>query len=518
MATRNWSIIAGILVAAAMFALMRQADASTAQCWMGAGATLCVGWWVYVSMPPTARFWSSAVGLIVAAAVFFAMQAGQASREQCWTAAVTALCACWWVFESLPLAATSLVPLVILPLTGVLTVEKAAASYSDPLILLFLGGFMISKAVEHWGAHRRIAQWTVALVGASSGRGVVFGIMLATTLVSMWISNTATALMMLPVALAILERDKSGKLAVPLLLGVAYSASIGGIATPVGSPPNGVFIGVFEKATGTTVPFHQWMLLGVPIALIMLVAAWLLLTFRLGEVEPIHFATNEKWTTPQKRTLAVFGLVSLGWITRAIPFGGWSEWLHVAHSHDMMVAVAGAVALFMIPSGDDEHGGCLLDWPIAKQISWGVLILFGGGIAIATAFEVSGLSEVIGSKFQRLQDWPTLAILATLCFFVTFLSEFTSNTATSNVLMPILAAVAKANGMNPALLMVPATFSNSLAFMMPVGTPPNAIVYGTGHVRIRHMIRAGFVLNLVGAVVVTLFCWALLPAIFGQSG
>jgi solute carrier family 13 (sodium-dependent dicarboxylate transporter), member 2/3/5 len=462
----------------------------------------------------TARFWSTIAGVLVATAIFFTMLEEGASQDQSWTAAVAGLCACWWVFEALPLAATSLVPLVLLPLGGVLSPEKTAAAYGDPYVLLFLGGFMISAAAEHWGAHRHIAQKTVSLVGGSSGRSLVFGIMLATTLISMWISNMATALMMLPVALAIMERDKSGKLAVPLLLGVAYCSSIGGIATPVGTVPNGVFMAIYKETTGQTVTFFQWMLLGVPISLVMLVAAWLLLTFRLGGVEAVQFETNEKWTTPQKRALAVFGLVCVGWITREIPFGGWSTWFNVPHAHDMMVAIAGALLLFLIPSGDSEKGGRLLTWSVAERIPWGVLILFGGGIAIATAFESSGLSELIGSKVERLKDWPTLAVIATLCFSVTFLSEFTSNTATANILMPILAAMAKASGMNPVMLMIPATFSNSLAFMMPVGTPPNAIVYGSGHVRIGNMVRVGFVLNLIGAAIVTLFCWALLPVIF----
>jgi len=464
------------------------------------------------------RFWSTIVGVAAAAGAFVVLQHNEATHAQCWTAAITTLCAFWWVFESLPLPATSLIPLVLLPATGVLTAERAAASYGHTFILLFLGGFMLSAAAEHWGAHHRIAELTVSLVGGKSGRGTVFGVMLATCLVSMWISNTAVALMMLPVAVAIMERDSSGKLAVPLLLGVAYSASIGGIATPVGTAPNGVFMGVYKEITGDSIPFYQWMLYGVPIMILMLIAAWVTLTFRLGGVASVQFASDEAWTKPQKRTLAVFGLVCLGWIFREVPFGGWSNWLHIPYTDDMMVAIAGAVALFLIPSGDEVAGGRLLNWSIAERIPWGVLILFGGGIAIATAFDSSGLSTVVGSKFQRLQDWPLLAIIAMLCFATTFLSEFTSNTATANVLMPILAAMAKANGMDPIMLMIPATFSNNLAFMMPVGTPPNAIAYGTGHVRIRDMVRVGFVLNVIGAIIVTIYTWWMLPIIFPPSG
>jgi sodium-dependent dicarboxylate transporter 2/3/5 len=249
----------------------------------------------------------------------------------------------------------------------------------------------------------------------------------------------------------------------------------------------------------------------------MLVAAWLLLTWRVGDVGKISFTTKEKWTTPQKRTLAVFGLVCLGWITREIPFGGWQAWLGVPNSHDMTVAVAGAIALFLIPSGDKDEGGRLINWQVAERIPWGVLILFAGGIAIASAFTTSGLAKVIGDKFESLQSWPPLAILAVLCFAVTFLSEFTSNTATANILMPVLASMAIANKMDPAMLMLPATFSNSLAFMMPVGTPPNAIAYGTGHVHMRDMVRAGFVLNIIGAVIVTFYCWWMLPLVISRA-
>jgi sodium-dependent dicarboxylate transporter 2/3/5 len=509
--------IAGGFVALGVFAAMWFYDYDPAQCAVAALATLAVGWWVNASWPLTKEFWSIASGAILAAAVFLLMDRAGMPRNQSWTGAVTALCAWWWVFESLPLAVTALFPAALFPLTGVLTPAQVASSYGDPYILLFFGGFVLSAAAEYWGAHRRLAQMTVAWVGGSSGRSVVFGIMLATTLVSMWIGNTAVALMMLPVAVAVLEQDRSGKLAVPLLLGVAYCASIGGIATPVGTAPNGVFMSIFQRTTGDTVPFHEWMVLATPVSLMMLVAAWLLLTWRLGDVGAISFTTKEKWTTPQKRTLAVFGLVCVGWITREIPYGGWQAWLNIPSSHDMTVALAGAVALFLIPSGDKERGGQLLSWDVAVRIPWGVLILFAGGIAIASAFTTSGLSEVIGSKFERLHDLPPLAILATLCFSVTFLSEFTSNTATANILMPILASMAIANNMEPAMLMVPATLSNSLAFMMPVGTPPNAIVYGTGHVRMRDMVRAGFVLNIVGAVIVTLYCWLMLPRIFGPT-
>ena len=277
----------------------------------------------------SARFLSLVGGVLIAIVAFFATQHAGLTTAQSWTAAVATLCAIWWVLEALPLSATALVPVVIFPLAGVLTTDKAAAAYGDPLILLFLGGFMLSRAAEYWGAHRRIAQVALNLIGGTSGRRVVLAVLVATTFISAWINNTATALMMLPVALALMDRDKTGKLAVPLLLSVAYGSSIGGIATPIGTAPNGIFMGVYQKATGLTVPFHQWMMLCVPITIVMMIAAWLLLTYKLSGVDDLEIPPDEQWTAPQKRTLAVFGLACLGWITREIPFGGWTTWFGV---------------------------------------------------------------------------------------------------------------------------------------------------------------------------------------------
>jgi sodium-dependent dicarboxylate transporter 2/3/5 len=308
---------------------------------------------------------------------------------------------------------------------------------------------------------------------------------------------------------------------VPLLLGVGYSASIGGIATPIGTPPNGVFMAVYRNVTGLSVPFHEWMMLGCVVALLMLVAAWVVLCWGIRGVKSVEMEHGGRWTSAQSRTLIVFGFAALAWITREIPFGGWAglleNWLGITEAGDTTVAIIAVLALFLIPSGDPE-GGRLLDWATASTIPWGVLILFGGGIAIATAFESSGLSAVIGEGVEGLRNLPPLAVIATVCLMVTFLSEVTSNTATSNILMPILAATATANDMDPALLMIPATLSNSLAFMMPVGTPPNAIVYGTGQVGIAAMVRYGLVLNLIGVAIVSLVCWKLLPIVIGARG
>jgi len=467
------------------------------------------------------RFWATLAGILLAAVVFAATRLAELTPAQCWTAAVASLCATWWILEALPMPATSLVPLAVFPITGVLTEREAAAAYGDRIVMLFLGAFMVSTAVERWGAHRRIAQAMMAVIGSTSGPRVLLAIMLATTLCSFWINNTSITLMMLPVAMAVVEQDKSGKLAVPLLLGVAYCSSIGGIATPIGTAPNGVFQTNYEKVTGETVPFHHWILLGGLVAMLMMLVAWILLSWRVRRVPAIKIEASGRWTTPQKRTMAVFGLAALAWITREVPYGGWSEWLSPligkSEAGDMTVAVAAALALFLLPSGE-KKGERLLDWETAESIPWGVLVLFGGGIALAAAFESSGLSAVMGQKVTGLSDWPLIATIGVLCLATTFFSEITSNTATANLLMPILASTAVANNMEPALLMFPATLANSLAFMMPVGTPPNAIVYASGQLRIIDMVRYGFVLNLIGVVIVTLVCWWLMPVIFGAYG
>jgi len=455
-------------------------------------------------------------GVALAAVVFAASWHAQLSSPQCWTAAITCLCAVWWLFESIPIPATSLVPFALFPIAGVLDHKEVARSYGDWLILLFLGGFMLSKAAEHSGAHRQIARAMFRVIGSGSGRQVVLAFMLATAVCSMWISNTATTLMMLPVALAVLERETTGKLAVPLMLGIAYSASIGGLATPIGTPPNGVFLSVYEATTGRDVPFPQWMLLAGVVSLIMLVVAWIVLTARLPNVGPVTLPPAGRWTPAQRRTLLVFGLAAAAWICRKVPWGGWSAWLDLPMADDSTVALLAAVSLFIIPSGEGS-GRRLLDWPTAVKIPWGILLLFGGGLAIANAFKTTGLSTVIGAQLVHLRAWPPVAVIGTVCLTVTFLTEVTSNTATASVLLPVLAAAAAAAHMDPALLMVPATLSASCAFMLPVATAPNALVFSSEKVRIADMARAGLVLNLVGTVIITLVCWKLLPVVFAVT-
>ncbi len=423
------------------------------------------------------------------------------------TLAVTVWCVVWWVFEPVPIPVTALLPLALLPLLGVLTPKEVGAAYGDKVVLLLLGGFILARALEQSGAHRRMALAMVRGFGGGSSRRLVFGFMVASALMSMWISNTATTLMLLPVALAVLERSEDSDLARPLLLGVAYAASVGGIGTPIGTPPNVVFMGVYGEVTGSDFSFLQWMGFAVPVvlALLPIVAFWL--TRRLTWRGQVLLPEVGAWTPSEIRVASVFGLTALAWITRNEPFGGWTDWFNLPYSNDAIVALLAVVLLFVLPDG---KGGRLLTWETASDIPWGMLILFGSGLAIAAAFGASGLSDSIGAALGGIAGWPILLLLAVICLCVTFLTETTSNTATTTLLMPILAAAAIGADLEPALLMVPAALSASCAFMLPVATAPNVIVFGTGRVSIATMMREGFALNLIGAAVISAMCYWLI--------
>ncbi len=434
------------------------------------------------------------------------------------TAGITALCAIWWVLEPIPIPATSMIPFAALPLTGVMKHTEVASAYGHSLILLLLGGFMLSAAVEKSGAHRRIAFALVSLSGHSD-RGLVLGFMLASGLCSMWISNTATTLMLLPVALAALEGREQTRLPPALLLGIAYSASIGGMATPVGTPPNVIFMGVYEQAIGAEISFLTWMSIGVPVTVVMVPLVWWWLTRNFDRFHPPSKTTDcslptdrPPMSSAERRVLAVFALTACAWIFRTAPAGGWTTWFGVPTAGDATVAMTAVVMLFLIPNGN--HGsetGRLLDWQTAAKIPWGLLLLFGGGIAIAKAFGVSGLSGSIGDLLANLATWPTVVMIGMIALVVTFMTEVTSNTATTTLLMPMLAAAALAAQLDPTQLMIPAALSASCAFMLPVATAPNAIVFGTGRISTTVMARQGFILNLAGVIIITAACSIILP-------
>lgn len=429
-----------------------------------------------------------------------------------WTAAITLWVAYWWVTEPIDIAATSLLPFALFPLVGVLTPTDVGRAYGNPLILLMLGGFLLSAAMEQSGVHRRIALWMVNLVGGNSGRRLVFGFMLASAVLSMWISNAATTLMLLPIVMAVVSQvSQTGdrKICVALVLGIAYAASIGGIATPIGTPPNLVFMKIYQETTGVEPTFLQWMQWALPVTILMLPLAGLWLTRGLPKKLAIVLPEVGSWRSEERRALIIFAITAVFWITRKQPWGGWSGWLSLENANDASVALLGALAMFIAPRGGGQRGQ-LLEWEHARKIPWGILILFSGGVCLASAFQQSGLSELLGNSIGGLGALPVLVLVLGICLSVTFLTELTSNTATATLLMPILAAIATANEIEPALLMVPATMSASFAFMLPVATAPNAIVFGSGHLTINRMVREGIVLNLIGVVIVAGVCYLVL--------
>ncbi|WP_292995062.1 SLC13 family permease [Nitrosomonas sp.] len=452
------------------------------------------------------RQWALIAGPLLAIAVAVGMNQSGWEDQACWTGAVAILCVVWWIFEPIPIPATAIIPLAVFPLTGVLPQEKIAAAYGSELILLMLGGFILSAAMERSGAHRRIALGMVNVIGGTSSRRIVLGFMVATAALSMWISNTATTLMMLPIALAVITQSPDKKLAIPLLLAIAYGSSIGGLGTPIGTPPNLVFMQQYESFTGSAVSFSQWMSWGLPVVLLFLPLAGLWLTRKLDYHGELVIPPAGNWRLEERRVLIIFGLTALAWVTRLEPFGGWSYWLGLKGANDAIVALVAAVILFLVPNG---RGGKLIDWESAERVPWGILILFAAGIAIAQAFVESGLSRAIADQLAVLASLHPLVMITTIALIVTFLTETTSNTATTILLMPILASAALGAGIDPALLMVPAAMSASCAFMLPVATAPNAIVFGSGHVTVANMVREGLALNFIGVVVITLVCYFL---------
>ncbi|MFK7827810.1 MAG: DASS family sodium-coupled anion symporter [Oligoflexales bacterium] len=421
----------------------------------------------------------------------------------CKTLFVTVICAFWWVLEPIPIAATSLIPLALFPLLGVLNVEELASAYGHPLILLLMGGFMLSKALEQSNTHKRLALYMINIFGQGSDRGLVGGFMITSAILSMWISNTATTLMLLPVALAIIDQSKGEHLSTPLLLGIAYASSLGGIGTPIGTPPNLILMSVYTENTGRIISFSQWAKWSIPVIIVVLPIMFVWLTRNLKTKQSFRLPSNSAWSAKEKRILGIFILTALAWITRTEPFGGWKELLSISFANDTSVAMASVLALFIIPDG---QGSSLLDWETANKIPWHVVLLFGGGIAIAKAFVSSGLSDEISSFIVQFRGYPTLSIVAILTLAISFLTELTSNTATTNLLMPILAATATSANLDPAILMVPAAMAASCAFMLPVATAPNTIIFGSQKVPIKSMLREGLVLNLVAVLAIILVC------------
>ncbi len=459
-----------------------------------------------------------------------AVPLGHATRA---TLAMMVWMATWWMTEAVEIEVTSLLPIAAFPVLGVMPLAATTAGYGADVIYLFLGGFVLAMAIQRWGLDRRIAFLTLRLVGARTS-AIVAGIMAATAFLSMWVSNTATAAMMVPIALSVVDLAllrRTGKtlaqhggipqedvdvrnLALCLLLGVAYAASIGGLGTIIGSPPNGIFVRFYEQTYGVQVSFAKWMLVGVPTMLLFLPLAWLLSTRVLFPTKMREIEGGRAWIHEESEklgplsrgelsTLVVFAFAVFFWVFRpylaGLSIAGVAPF---AKFGDAGIAVTAAIALFLIPV-DRAKGIFVIDWATAVKLPWGVLILFGGGLALAAATEANGVAQFIGSLARGFSGWPVAAVVVVVIALMVFMSELTSNTAQVATMLPILAALAPVLGVPPALLLLPATIAASCAFMMPVGTPPNAIVFGTGLVRMPQMMKAGFWLNLAGILLIT---------------
>ncbi len=449
------------------------------------------------------------------------------SAEGWRTACIAVMMGTLWITEAIPIPATALLPLVLLPLTGVTGIEAAAAPYANPVIYLFVGGFLISLSMQRWGLHRRIALAILARSG-SRPRSILAGFMLASALLSMWISNAATTLMMLPIALSVtqlLRQVDGGRaaaaFAAPLMLSLAYAASIGGMGTPIGTPPNAFLVGHMQNEFGIELGFGQFMLLGVPLMLVALPLTFWVLTRRCfqvsGEEIPGAHAIiqNEhrslgRMNTGERVTGVVFALAALLWITRPLLA---KQWPVLNQLGDAGVSMLAGLALFVIPA-NWRRGVFVMDWRHAAKLPWDVLILFGGGLTLARQIEVTGLAEWLGAQAAPLAALPLWLTVLLVCLVVTFLTELTSNTATAAALVPVAAALATGMGQPPLLLALPVCLSASCAFMLPVATPPNAIVFGSGQVSLSQMMRAGLWLNLLLAVVITVISVLLGPRLF----
>ncbi|MGD1846864.1 MAG: SLC13 family permease [Salibacteraceae bacterium] len=430
---------------------------------------------------------------------------------------LTAWMAIWWITEALPIAATALLPVVVLPVFDVVSIKSISQVYMRPIIFLFLGGFLLALAVEKWRLHERIALAILARMGTNATQ-LIFGFIVVTALLSMWISNTATTIMLLPIAIAVLQhcgkqansQKQFRSFSIALLLGIAYSASIGGTATLVGTPTNLIFTAVADELLELKVGFAQWMVFALPLAVLMLLVLLLYLTRVRFQLQQLSFKGLAPILQQQKSALGpmryeekvvagVFGIVALGWTLRTLLLNDWVPGLN-----DASLAIAGALVLFMIPSRQ-QPGKKLLAWNDTKALQWGILLLFGGGLALAQAFRESGLADWVGGQFMFLAGVPTLVILLLIIASVIFLTEITSNVATASVLLPVLAAMAQSLGLAPELLMVACTISASYAFMLPMATAPNAVVFSSEKIPMREMMKTGFYLNLIAIGVLLIY-------------
>lgn len=468
-----------------------------------------------------------ALGPAVFVAMLVAEQWQSAMSPDAWRAASIGLwMAIWWATEAIPVAVTAFLPLVIFEPLGITTLRDAAAPYANPIIFLFLGGFLMALALERWNLHRRIALAILDKTG-TDGRRLIGGFMFVCAMLSMWMTNTSTTMMLLPIVLSVIAvvRDNVSDLSeksqsdfqIAMLLGLAYSASIGGLATLVGTPPNALLIGYLADNYAIEISFARWMTVGIPVTLVMLPIAWLALTRYLYPVNvPASEAVNRHlhelreemgpMTTPEKRVAVMFVLVVLSWMLRR-PL---TEFLGLTGVSDAGIVMTAGVLFFVLPSGDPEQPR-LMTWENALRLPWGVLILFGGGLSLAAVVSNTGLALWLGESLAPLNAFGLAVLVVAAVALVIFLTELTSNLATTATLLPVMGAIAVQAGLPPLMLTVPITIAASCAFMLPVATPPNAIVFATGQITIPQMVRAGIALNLIGIFVVTIIALYVAP-------
>lgn len=471
------------------------------------------------------------VGFLLGGAIFVAMLIAPEPKglsPSGWgTAAVALLMATWWITEAIPIAATALVPIVCFPLLGISGIESTLSPYAHPLIFLFLGGFVIAIAMEKWDLHRRIALNIVSFVGTKP-HSIILGFILASAFLSMWVSNTATALMMLPIALSVLglvdQKDEAGQgiyhFSLCLLLGVAYGCNVGGMGTLIGTPPNALLAGFMEDTYGIEISFASWMKFGIPFLIIALPVLYTLLTRWIYPVTMDELPCGSQLfenklrelgaiSSPEKKVAVVFIVTALLWITRPL----FSD--AISGVSDTGIAIAAALSFFLIPERSADNG-FILKWNDVEELPWGVLILFGGGLSLASAISSSGLAEWIGQGVQVLSNLPIILLLMLVVTLIVFLTEMTSNTATTAAFLPILGSVAVGLGENPLLLALPVALAANCAFMLPVATPPNAIIYGSNRIHIPEMAKAGIWLNLVFIILTSLMAYFVAPLVFGM--
>jgi sodium-dependent dicarboxylate transporter 2/3/5 len=452
-----------------------------------------------------------AIGPILFLIVSYLPIAGLSDQGQS-VLACTVWVAFWWITEAVELPVASILPMLIFPLSGALTIEQTTSSYGNPYIYLFMGGFILGLSIEKWNLHKRIAYNIINKVGTSEKK-VLLGFMIATAFLSMWISNTATAIMMLPIGVSVASHFENSKIfSKNLMLGIAYAASIGGLATLIGTPPNIIFAGVVKESLGVEISFFDWMLFATPLSAVLLIGTWWYLSrykisadAKKGSYQPLKL---EKISIQEKRVAAIFIITAFLWITRSFI---WNKM--IPGMDDTVIAILGALLMFTIPAGEGK--GTLMDWKTARKLPWDVLLIFGAGLAIAKGFSQTDLTTWLATHFSDLSFLPVALVVIIIIASINFLTEITSNTATASMVLPLLITLSASLAIETMPLLAGAAIASSCAFMLPVATPPNAIVFSSGHVSIKDMMRAGFALNIFSIFLIYLFIQLVWPIVFG---